>query len=385
MTIRLITSIAVVFVALVSLSVTVPAQNSAGPSVVIEEPIADSFIAGPTTLRAAIQTFGVTLTRVEFYVDGVRVCQLGAVPPYQCTWDAGPLVQERNVRAVAVLSSGERLSATVRTRALDVVTDSTGVDAVLVPFVVTDERQRFVKGLRRTDVRILEDDVEQKVSYFEAEEVPLEIIIAVDISGSMTSAMPQLKAALTRFVRAFKPSERTTLVGFNHQVYVLRQRETDRVALTGSIDGLAAAGGTALFDAIVKSLDLLGPQVQRRAVLVFSDGDDQSSLTTPEAVERRVRGSDAAAYFISLGGGDGRRLLTRLAEMSGGRTFSIGRITELDAALDVIREELENQYLLGYTPGNSARDGSYRRIRVAPANPRHEIRARQGYRADPRP
>jgi Ca-activated chloride channel family protein len=384
MTTRLIACAAVIAVALVSFGADVPAQNATA-TVVIDEPIADSFVAGTTTLRAVVQAPGAAVARVEFFVDGVRVCQLSGVPPFQCTWDAGPLVLERVVRAVAILSSGDRISATVRTRALPAVSDATGVDVVLVPFVVTDERQRFVKGLGRSDVRILEDDVAQDVTYFEAEEVPLEIIVAVDISGSMSSAMTQLKAALVRFVRAFKPGERTTLVGFNHQVYVLRQRETDRVALAGSIEGLAAAGGTALFDAIVKSIDLLGPQVQRRAVLVFSDGDDQSSLTTPEAVERRVRGSDAAAYFISLGGGDGRRLLTRLAEMSGGRTFSIGRISELDAALGVIREELENQYLLGYTPRNSTRDGSYRRIRVIPANPRHEIRARQGYRADPRP
>ena len=210
-------------------------------------------------------------------------------------------------------------------------------------------------------------------------------MVAVDISGSMNSVMPQLKEALKRFVRAFKPTDRATLIGFNHQVYVLRQRDTDRAALSASIDGLVAAGGTALYDAILTSLDLLGPEVQRRAVLVFSDGDDQASLTTADPVERRVRSSDAVAYFITLGGsGDDRRVLTRLAEISGGRTFSIGRITELDPALDVIREELENQYLIGYTPSNAARDGSYRRIRVVGAEQRHQIRARQGYRADPR-
>jgi VWFA-related protein len=125
--------------------------------------------------------------------------------------------------------------------------------------------------------------------------------------------------------------------------------------------------------------------VQRRATRVFSDGDDQSSLSTADPLENRVRASDAVSYFITLGGGDGRRVLTRLADLSGGRTFAIGRIDEVDAALDLIREELEHQYLIGYTPRNSTRDGSYRRIRVTASTLPHQIRARQGYRADPRP
>jgi VWFA-related protein len=384
MTIRL-SAVIVAAIVLVWSSEVVPAQNTASPpSIAFDEPTAESYLAGPTTLRAVVNPATTVVSRVDFFVDGVRVCQATS-RPFECAWDAGAAVKERVLRAVAILTSGDRLAATVRTRALPVVTESTGVDVVLVPFVVTDDRRRFVKGLERSRFRVLEDEVAQDVSYFEAEEVPLEIVIAIDISGSMAKSMPQLKQALKRFVQAFKPTDRATLIGFNHQVYVLQQRETDHARLAGSIDGLTAAGGTALYDAILTSLDLLGPEVQRRAVLVFSDGDDQSSLTSSEPVERRVRSSDAVAYFITLGGsGDGRRILTRLAEISGGRTFSIGGIGELDEALDVVREELENQYLIGYTSRNTARDGSYRRIRVVASEQRHQIRARQGYRADPR-
>jgi hypothetical protein len=91
-------------------------------------------------------------------------------------------------------------------------------------------------------------------------------------------------------------------------VYVLRQRETDRAALGSSIDGLAAAGGTSLYDAILKSLDSARARGGRDVrCCVFSDGDDQSSLSSADPVERRVRSSDAVAYFITLGGsGDGR-------------------------------------------------------------------------------
>jgi Ca-activated chloride channel family protein len=362
-----------------------PVQNAGTTaSIAIEEPAEESYLFGPVRLRAAVNPVTASVTRVDFFVDGVRICQ-AATRPFECAWDAGNTVRERVVRAVAILTSGDRLAATVRTRALPVVTESTGADVVLVPFVVTDDRRRFVKGLTRSDFRVLEDNVAQDVSYFEAEEVPLEIVVAIDISGSMSKSMPQLKESLKRFVRAFKPTDRATLVAFNHQVYVLRQREADPAVLVSAVDGLVGAGGTALYDAILKSLDLLGPEVQRRAVLVFSDGDDQSSLSTVEPVERRVRGSDAAAYFITLGGsGAGRRGLERLAEISGGRTFSIGRINELGETLDVIREELANQYLIGYTPRNTLRDGTYRQIRVVASESHHQVRARQGYRSDPR-
>lgn len=377
-------SLLMVFAALAAGVSAAPAQlRDAGARIAIEEPASDSFVTGATALRAEVTPTSAAVLRVDFFVDGVRVCQ-ATTRPFQCSWDAGPAVVEHVVRAVAVLPTGDRVAATVRTKALPSVTETTGVDVVLVPFVATDARQRFVKGLQRTEVQVLEDDAPQPITYFEAEEAPLEVVVAVDISGSMTESMPQLKAALTRFLRGFKPTDRVTLVGFNHQVYVLGRRETDRAALVKAVDGLTAAGGTSLYDAILTSLDLLGPNVQRRAVMLFSDGDDQASLATPDAVERRIRGADAVTYFVTLGGADGRRVLGRFAELSGGRTFSIGRIGDLDETLGVIREELENQYLLGYAPVNAVRDGSYRRIRVAPSRPQVQVRSRQGYRADER-
>jgi VWFA-related protein len=363
---------------------TVAAPSAiASSAIAVEEPTNDSYVVGQTTLRAAVNAT-TSVVRVEFFVDGVRVCQTTR-PPFECEWDAGAAARERVVRAVAVLPSGERLAATVRTRALPTVTDTARVDVVLVPFVVTDDRQRFVKGLERSEFRVTEDNVPQEVSFFQGEEIPLDVVIAVDISASMAPSMPQLKEALKRFVTGLKPTDRVTLIGFNHQVFVLAQRQADRTALTNAIDGLTAAGSTALFDAVAQSVELLGTDVHRRAVLVFSDGDDQASLATADAVERRVKSSDAVAYFVTLGNGGDRRVLTRLADLSGGRASAIGRIAELDAALSGIREEIENQYLIGYTSSNSARDGTYRQLGVVAAQPRLHVRARQWYRADRRP
>jgi VWFA-related protein len=366
---------------LASASQTVPRGD-----IVIEEPLASGYVAGPTTFRAAVTGSAPAIVRVEFYVDGVRVCQIDR-EPFECRWDGGPMVRPRIVRAVAILASGGRLATSIRTSALPGFTESSSVDAVLVPFTAMDGNGRFVKGLQRADVRLKEDAVTQTISYFESEEAPLEIVVAVDISGSMEPVSAQLKQALKVFLAAFKPSDRVTLVAFNHQVYVLQRQSLDRAALAASVDGLIPAGGTALYDATLAALNLLGSGVQRRAVLVFTDGDDQGSLTTIEPLEQRLRASDAVAYFVTLtttASESGRRTIKALADVSGGRALAIDRINQLGAALESVRDELQNQYLVGYTPTNTVRDGSFRRIEIALAQQALTIRARQGYLANSR-
>jgi VWFA-related protein len=356
-------------------------------SIAIAEPLATDYVVGPTTLRAVVEPPESAVQRVDFFVDGVRVCQ-AEQRPFACSWDAGGTVRRRLVRAVAVLPSSERLATSVRTSEVPGFTDSGGVDVVLVPFVVTDDDGRFVKGLRQADLSVREDNTPQTVTYFESEEVPLEIVVAIDISGSMEPVMPQLKESLKRFVGSFRANDRVTLVAFNHQVYVLQRRTADRAALAASIDQFSPSGGTALYDAVLTSLTLFGSEVHRRAVIVFTDGEDQGSLTTAAPVQRRLQASDAVAYFITLEGEtrtpEGRRSVASLAEVSGGKAFSIGRIGQLEGALATVRDELQNQYLVGYTPGNAARDGSYRQIQVSTTDRRHKVRARQGYRAEER-
>jgi hypothetical protein len=259
--------------------------------IVIEEPPASGYVAGPTTFRAAVTGVPAAIVRVEFYVDGVRVCQIDR-EPFECTWDGGPTVRPRIVRAVAILASGGRLATSLRTSALPGFTESSSVDAVLVPFTAMDGNGRFVKGLQRADVRLKEDAVAQTISYFESEEAPLEIVVAVDISGSMEPVSTQLKQALKVFLAAFKPSDRVTLVAFNHQVFVLQRQSLDRAALAASVDRLIPAGGTALYDATLAALNLLGTGVQRRA----------------GARSRRWPTSAAAGHWPSIGStSSGRR------------------------------------------------------------------------------
>jgi VWFA-related protein len=154
------------------------------------------------------------------------------------------------------------------------------------------------------------------------------------------------------------------------------------------VDRLAPWGGTALYDVVLRSLALLDKQRGRRALVLFSDGEDRSSQATEQDVERRLEVSDAPIYIVSQGRGlrekELKKIIDRLGETSGGRAFYTARIEELPEVFAQISEDLQNQYLLAYDPTNSERDGTWRTIKVEVAGQPFKVRARQGYRAVPR-
>jgi Ca-activated chloride channel family protein len=320
---------------------------------------------------------------VTFYADGRIVCTV-VRPPFECNWDAGEGLREHVVRAVATLTDGARLVATSRTQSAG-YTESVEVEVVQVTATVTDDGGRFVKGLARDQFRVKEDGVLQRITAFAGENIPLEIVVAVDVSQSMTESMPTLKTAVRTFLRALRPADQVTLVAFNDNIFTPARRSTDPEARVRAVDRLAPWGGTALFDAMLTALNTVGKQPGRRSVVVFSDGEDQNSVATLKRVETRLETSDATIYTIGLGRSvrdrDLAGVMARMSEVSGGRSFLIDEIGELDKVFGDIVEELSNQYLISYGSSNEARDGTWRRITVELKDGSHQVRHRQGYRA----
>jgi Ca-activated chloride channel homolog len=361
-----------------------PAPQAATPTVRIISPGEQAIVSGPVMLRALIDPPGGAreVVRVTFFANGVQVCSLER-PPYECAWDAGTAIDEHHVRAVALLAGGDRRVHNVRTRRVEFA-ESVDVDVVQVTAVVTDARGRFVKGLRAADFRVYEDDAPQTITHFAAEGMPLELVAAVDVSSSMTEALPQVRIAAKRFLGGIREHDQVTLLAFNDNIFTLARRETSPSARIRAVDRLAPWGGTALYDVIIKALDLLGRQQGRRSLVVFSDGEDQSSHATVESVIERVESSDATLYMIGQGRGTRvpalQMLLRRLATVSGGRAFFTEQPEKLDEAFGEILDDLSHQYLLAYPPRDTARDGRWRRIRVEVNGDEHTVRARQGYR-----
>ena len=351
----------------------------------ITSPEPDSYAAGTVPLRVVVRPGSRVkdIARAMFYVDGRLVCTVMEPTRLECPWEAGSEIKEHVIRAVVELHGGVRAVTSMRTKGLDLV-EAVQVEVTQVTAVVTD-RGRFIKGLPQTAFRLLEDGVPQKITHFSSEGSPLELVIAIDVSESMTQAMPQLKNSVKRFLSALSPKDQVTLTAFNDSMFTLTRRDTSADQRLRAVDRLAPWGGTALYDVIVRGLQQLSKQSGRRVLVVFSDGDDKTSHSTIQAVEQAVRSSDATLFMVALGNGVRNATIKsgieRLVDMSGGRALFVERSDQLDGPFAEILNELSNQYLIGYESTNSARDGKWREIKLELPQHGYDVRARQGYSA----
>ena len=302
--------------------------------------------------------------------------------PFECEWDVGRSIIEHQIRVVATLTAGGRVVQTLRTRGVSFA-DNEDVDVVQVTVTVTDGPDRYVRGLPRSAFHVFENGHPQVISYFANTNVPLELIAATDISGSMGSVMPKLKRAVREFLAAVPPGDQVTLLGFNDTVFTLTRRATNPADRVKAVDRLAPWGSTALYDVILRSLGMLGTQTGRKALVVFTDGQDQGSHATINDAERGLQGSDVTLYMIGQGRGATREslraVMERLSRPTGGRALFTDTIDDLRGAFTELLEELSNQYLLGYAPTAARRDETWRSIRVE-VDGFSEVRARRGYR-----
>jgi VWFA-related protein len=365
------------------LSAMAYAQGGSQATLRITAPTEGSFISGPITIRAELDP-PTEAKSVVFFADGRQLCTVSA-PPFECTWDAGPTIVAHTVRVVANVEGKPRVVRAVRTKGVGFA-EKVDVDIVQVTATVLDGRGHYVKQLPQTAFHISEDDQPQTITHFASEDVPLELIVAVDVSGSMTAAMPKMKQAVKEFLGTVPARDRVTLIGFNDSVFTLTRNTTTQADRVKAVDRLKAWGGTALYDVVLRSIDMLGRQVGRKAIVVFSDGEDEGSHAVLTDVEQRLQASDVTLYMIGQGRGVTmeplKKVLDRLSKPTGGRALFTDSIDELHDAFNDLLQELSQQYLLGYPPTKSVRDDTYRRIKVS-VEGGYQVRARQGYRASP--
>jgi Ca-activated chloride channel homolog len=367
--------------AVVVVAVMVSAQRApSAPQIKILSPGDESYVSGPTLLRAQIDSPEAVLG-VTFFVDGRQVCVLTR-PPWECDWDAGPTIAEHQVRAAGALVGGGRIVHTVRTKGVG-YTEHVDVDVVQVTVTVSDGHGKFVRGIPRASFHVSEDGRPQTISHFASEDVPLELVAAIDMSGSMAPAMPRLKQAVKEFLGDVPAQDQVTLLGFNDTIFTLARKATEAAERVKAVDRLAPWGSTALYDVLLRGIEMLGRQTGRKALVVFTDGEDQGSHAMLGDVERRLQSSDVTLYMIGQGRGVTleplRKIMDHLSTPTGGRALFTDSIDQLHTAFADLLDELSNQYLLGYAPTSTRRDDTWRRIKVD-VDGQHDVRARQGYR-----
>jgi Ca-activated chloride channel family protein len=258
------------------------------------------------------------------------------------------------------------------------------VEIVSVPVLVFDKGGRFVQGLKKEDVQILEDGVPQEITYLAAgtgdERIPLSIALTLDTSGSMQGSIKFLKEAATYFTGKLEETDQALVVQFNETVKSSSEFTDDIERLDSVINGMQVWGGTSLYDAVLYSLDRLRDRPGRKALILLSDGDDSTSSASKPQVTSLAKSLEVAIYAVGIQGADTPRgFLKGLAEETGGASFFPNKVSELIQVFEAISKDLKNNYLIAYSPKRSA-DNTYRKIEVKIANrPDVTVRVRPGY------
>ena len=270
------------------------------------------------------------------------------------------------------------------------------VSAVNLNVVVADKNGRFIPGLTKADFEVYEDGVLQEVSFFNPEVTPITVLLLLDASTSIRESVDGVKEAAANFVRKLWEGDQAIVGDFNERVRFSTYFTEDTDRLVSTIQSLYPSGWTALYDAILLSIFKLETVEGRKALLVFTDGDDSRSVgvgseaTRDDAIEG-AKFSEVVIYAVGFqgrrgfgGSGVNKGFLNRLSEETGGAAFFPDGIGELNESFSRIQEELHSQYRLAYVPSNTTQDGVWRSIEIR-IKDRDDlvVRTRTGYYAVP--
>ncbi len=269
------------------------------------------------------------------------------------------------------------------------------VDLVLVNATVTDQLNRYVSGLESEHFQVWEDKIEQKVAYFNAEDVPISIGIIFDVSGSMKDKIGTAREAAATFLKTGNPDDEYFLVTFANRPEVVADFTTDVTKLQSKLLLTPAKGMTAMYDSVYVGLEKLKEGTNpKKALLLITDGEDNRSRYTFQNVKDFVKEQDVQIYGIGIvdewnsqlsAGHTGRAMIEELADLTGGRAFFPDSVYELEDICTKIAVELKNQYVLGFHSANGAKDGKWRKLRVRVNPPKGiehlNVRAKSGYYA----
>lgn len=252
---------------------------------------------------------------------------------------------------------------------------------VLIPATVTDPLNRFVLGLQKQDFHLFEDGTEQTIAHFSGEDAPLSLGLVFDTSGSMGDKLRTSRQAALRFLTTMNAQDEAFLIQFSDRAQLAVGFTSQFEEIQNSLTAVQPGGLTAMLDAAEMALgQMKKAKNPRKAILIISDGGDNNSRYTAAEIESLVREADVQVYAMgifepSIFAGltkeevSGPRLLSELAEQTGGRAFSASDPSDLPNVAVRIGIELRNQYVLAYSPKNQKKDGKYRRVEVKVTKP----------------
>jgi Ca-activated chloride channel family protein len=265
------------------------------------------------------------------------------------------------------------------------------VDLVLVNVTVTDSEDRLVNDLHASDFSVLDGKRLQQIRYFSSEDAPISIAVILDASQSMGIKLEQAREAALEFFSYSNPKDEFAVVSFADTAHVLADFTDSEAEIESALHPVEAAGQTAFWDAVYLGLKQMGSaRFSKRAMLVISDGGDNHSRYTEGEIKSILKEVDVQVYAIDIferypktpEEKSGFLALDEITSITGGRAFLTHDSNELHRAVRQISDELRAQYVLGYLPGQSARDGKWHKIKVelrVPKSRKFRAHTRQGY------
>ena len=304
-----------------------------------------------------------------------------------------PLARPQQIGITPRTKAAESAETALDRRA-DIRVDTT---EIRIPVTVTDQKDgKYVTGMAAEFFEVYEDKVKQEILSFTSEDVPLSVGVVFDASGSMGAKLSKSRQAVSWFLRRANELDEFFLVQFNDRPVLTVPFTIDDAEILNRLSFVQSKGSTALLDGVYMAMNhMKNARNARKAILIISDGGDNSSRYSEGEVKNAVREADVQIYAIGIfepqGGAStpeelrGPGLLNQITEQTGGRYFPVGNLAELPDVAGKIGYELRNEYVLGYRSTNLTRDGKYRKVEVKLVNVsklgKFKVRFRGGYYA----
>jgi VWFA-related protein len=364
--------------------------EAAPPKIRFVDPMEDQIWIGVKRIALEVQNIDpASLQSVTVYLDGKLIKEFNS-PPYSFKYNFGPFPKNRVLEVLARTTSHIRLRHTIRSYYTD-DSHTVNVMQVVVPVVVMDRKGNYISGLKKDDFIILEDGVPQKISYFSTSgQSTFHLVLLIDISSSMKDKIADVKEIAKMFLKQLlRKEDRAIIVFFNHDVFEDSDFTNNIEELDNSLSIAFPFGATALYDAIAYSVKLLKSIIGQNIIILFSDGEDNSSAIDPYTLMKIVERANSVIYSIGRQIDDYNQyqdLLKKIANSSGGMPFFFNDVNDIQKLYHKIRQDIQAKYILQFASKDIKPQNRFRKITVqlTPAAEariikRYQIRTMKGY------
>jgi VWFA-related protein len=350
----------------------------------ITSPLGRTGFSGPVRIVAQVQRpESLHLKPVKFYIDEKFFGQAESGPPFAVEWTDENPFEPHDISAEACDEAGECARDVVHLKPLEII-EKSQVLSVLLEASVLDKTNQYVGGLTLKDFALSENGVAQTLDLVSSDKVDSTFTLLLDCSQSMARRMDFVQQAAGRLLRYLRPNDRVIVAPFATSIGSITGPTDDRQTVTAAIGKTRAGGGTALLDVLTEVPRLLEGATGRQAVVLVTDGYDENSTHSFEDAAHAIESAHATLFVVGVAGAagvsaKGERALRQLAEKSGGRAYFPSREDDLPRVHDQIAADIQQRYLLAYTPTNQLNDGVWREITLKAGDDSYKIRTRPGY------